>query len=139
MRTYDPGQVAIIAGPFNVQGFADGTFVTVEKDEDAFTLQMGTDGEGTRSKSNNDSGTITISLMQSSPSNADLSSLHQADLLNGGGIFPLMIKDGSGNSLYSAEQAFIAKFPSAEFGREAGPREWVIKTDKLIVFEGGNS
>ncbi len=138
MKTYNPAQVAIIVGGFPLTGFADDSKVTVERAEDSWSMQIGVDGEGTRSKSNNKSGSIKISLNQSSESNQTLSTLLIQDELNGGGLVPVLVKDASGNSIYTAANAFITKFPSAEFGRESKTREWMIKTDNLVVNEGGN-
>lgn len=138
MKTYNPAEVAVIVGEFAIEGFSDGSKVTIERSEDSWALQIGVDGEGTRSKSNNKSGTIKISLNQSSASNQVLSTLLNTDELNGGGLVPVMVKDSSGQSIYMAKQAFIVKFPSAEYGKEATTREWMLKTDVLIVNEGGN-
>lgn len=137
-KTYNPKKVAIICGGFEMRGLADGTFVTVALNEDQWSLQMGTDGEGTRSKSNNYSAQVTVSLMQSSDSNQVLQAFWNSDRLSDGGVFPLLIKDNSGRSLYAAEQAWIKKQPDAELSREASAREWVIETDNLVPFEGGN-
>jgi hypothetical protein len=137
-KTYDPSQVAIIVGGFQITGFADGSFLTVARNTDAFALYIGTDGEGTRAKSNNKSGRITLTLAQSSDSNAILSGIAAADELSNSGIVPVLIKDNSGNSLYAAETAWIVKAPDSEFGREVGAREWIIETDNLAVFVGGN-
>lgn len=137
-KTYDPSQVAIIVGGFQITGFADGSFLTVARNADAFALYVGTDGEGTRAKSNNKSGRITLTLAQSSDSNAILSGIAVADELSNNGIVPVLIKDNSGNSLYAAETAWIVKAPDSEFGREIGSREWIIETDNLAVFVGGN-
>lgn len=139
LRVYNPKEITMIFGPTGqITGFADGTFLTVEKNEDAFSLQIGTDGEGTRSKTNNNSGRITFSLMQSSPANDILSTIHTADLELSSGVFPLFIKDLNGNSLFEASQAWITRFPSSEFGREATSREWIVETDSLIMFPGGS-
>ena len=137
-KTYDPSQVAIIVGGFQVTGFADGSFLTVERNADNFALYIGTDGEGTRAKSNNKSGRMTFTLAQSSDANAFLSALVTADELSNSGIVPVLVKDNSGTSLFSAETAWIVKHPAAEFGREIGTREWILETDSLAVFTGGN-
>ena len=138
VKTYDPSQVAIIIGGFPVTGFADGSFVTVERNEDAFALYVGTDGEGTRAKSNNKSGRITITLAQSSDSNAVLSGFAQADELSNSGVVPVLVKDNSGQSLHSAETAWIVKAANSEYAREVGTREWVIETDVLVTLPAGN-
>ena len=141
VKAYGPDEVTIVFGAIPISsGYADGDFCTVEFDEDAFSLQVGTDGEGARSKSNNRSATITISLMQTADANDLLSAQHQLDLNSAGGvgIVPLLIADRSGRSLYVAQKAWIQKMPGATFGREAGPREWVIRTNNLIAHTGGN-
>ncbi len=140
LYTYDPSQVAIIFAGIPVSGFADGTFVNVEQNEDSFTLQVGTDGEGCRSKTNNKSGRVTFTLGQWSSSNALLSALHNLDVNtpNGDGIGPLLVKDNSGTSLYAAEKAWIVRAPAASFGREAESREWIVETLDLIQNHGGN-
>ena len=138
VKTYDPAQVAVIVGGFPITGFADGSFVTVERNADAFALYMGTDGEGTRAKSNNKSGRITITLAQSSDSNAILAGIAAADELRNAGVVPVMIKDNSGESLHVAETAWIVKVPNAEYGREIGTREWIIETDLLVSAVAGN-
>lgn len=138
MKTYDPKLIQVIVGGRALSGFADGTFVEVARANDAWSLQMGTDGEGTRSKSNDKSGTITITLMQSASDNAYLSNLALLDELENAGIVPVMIKDAGGSSLHAAEQAYVKKTPDSEYSREAGPRVWVIETDNLQNFIGGN-
>lgn len=142
LRKYDPSQVAIIFGPVGpIGGFADGTFVSVEQNEDSFALSVGSDGEGTRAKSNNRSGRVTVTLAQSSASNALLSAAHLLDInsANGDGIGPLLVADRSGTSLYEAENAWIVRPPAAEFGRDgAATREWIIETDNLNQVHGGN-
>jgi len=137
-KTYNPKKVAVIVGSFELSGFADGSFVSVEKNEDAWSQKVGTDGEGTRTKSNNRSATITIRLMQSSDSNTILDSFRKLDEFGDAGIFPLTIKDGSGNTIQAAETAWIKKEPSVEYDREATEREWMIETDNLQSSHGGN-
>ena len=138
VRSYDPKQSSIIVSGNIIEGYADGTFINVERNEDAFSLVIGSDGSGTRTKSNNRSGRMTITLNQSSPSNDILQGLVTADELSGGGIFSALHKDGSGNTINAAETAWIVKSPSQEFSNESSNREWIIETDNLEAFVGGN-
>lgn len=137
IKTYDPKQIVVTFGGRQITGFADGTFVTVRRNADAWSLQMGTDGEGTRSKSNDNSGQVEISLMQSSLSNDFLSSIAISDQVANAGLLPLLVKDVNGNFLATAEQAFIKKLPDSEYGREATNRSYIIETDNLVLFLGG--
>ncbi len=141
LKTYGGDEVSVVfAGIPITGGLADGDFLTIESDEDAFSLQIGTDGEGTRSKTNNRAATITLSLMQTADANDLLSAQHNLDLNSpgGAGVGPLFVKDNSGRSLYVAEKAWIQKAPTVTFGRDAGPREWVIRTHSLVRGDAGN-
>lgn len=138
MKEYQASQVSITIAGIPISGYADGTFITVERDEDSFTKQVGTDGEVTRSKSNNRTGAITLVLMQTSASNLLLSAWLATDELGGSSIGPFLMKDNSGNSIYAAQNCWARKYPSAEFGREATSREWIIDCDNLVITEGGN-
>jgi hypothetical protein len=138
MKTLDPKQIVIIFGADIIQGYADGSFVTVDRNEDSWNLSVGADGEGTRTKSNNKSGQITLTLAQSSQSNQILSQAALADELDNAGLRPILIKDNLGTSLYSAELAYVKKPAASEFSNESTNREWIIETDNLQMFIGGN-
>lgn len=138
VKTYDPKLVSVIVGGKIMSGYADGTFVLVERNEAAFALKVGVDGEGTRAKSNNRSGKITITLMNSSKSNDDLSTFAAADELSNSGAVPVMVKDNSGRSLYACETAWIQKYANGEYAKEANGRTWVLETDALNMFVAGN-
>ena len=135
---YDASQVAVIVGGVPMEGFADGTRVTVEFDEEQFTKVTGSDGLTTRSKSNNYAGNVTLTLQQSSRSNDFLSGLWNADRVNNAGVVPILIKDNSGRTLWAAEHAWVQQMPSQEFGKASSDREWVLDTDKLTGTAGGN-
>lgn len=136
--TYDVSQVAVIVGGVPLEGFADGTRVTIEFDEQQFTKVTGSDGLTTRSKSNNYSGTIAVVLQQSSRANDVLSALWAADRSRNAGVVPVLVKDGSGRTLWAAEHAWVQQMPTQEFGKESGDREWTLDTDKLTGLAGGN-
>ncbi len=138
IKTYSAGEVSIIFAGIPFEGFADGTFVTFGRDNPAANGLVGSDGEGARAMSNDRSGTITCTLMQTSATNDELSALALADENSGDGVAPLMIKDNSGRTVCVAETAYIEKVADGEFARELTNREWVFKTDHLEMFIGGN-
>ena len=140
VKTYDPSAVSMFYGEILMSGFAQDAAITVEHDEDDWTLVTGVDGEGTRSKTSNRSATITVALMQSSQTNLLLSAARTADINAPGGTGgkPLLIKDNSGTTLFSAETCWIQKPPTAELNREATTREWVFRTDNLVALHGDN-
>lgn len=139
VKTYDPKAVAVIFGGKIITGFGDGTFVVVERNEQTFNLKVGVDGEGTRAKSNNKSGKITLTLMQSSSSNDDLSAFAAADELSNTGVAPCLIKDSNGTTVCAAATAWIQKPANVEDAKEVGTRTWVIESDEVDMFVGGNN
>lgn len=139
VRTYDPKQCLIIIGGVPMSGFADGTFVSVERSSDTFTKVSGADGIVSRAKTNDRSGTLTLTLAQTSPSNDVLSGFQIADELTNNGIVPVLIKDISGRSTYVSGFGWVRKPPTGEFGKEIADREWVLDLADLEVFTGGNA
>jgi hypothetical protein len=137
VRTYDANKVVVVFGANILTGFADGSFLTVERSEDSFTVYVGSSGEVARSRSNNKTGTSTLKLMQTSLSNDILSAYMVADELSGQGIVPFQVKDLQGTTLVLAKESWVLKPADAEFAREAGEREWKIQHAELEVFIGG--
>ena len=139
VKTYNLGAVDVIFAGIPFEGFADGTVVTVARTNQISTGLVGGDGEGARAMSNDRSGTVTVVLMQTSATNLALSAIAKADEDSGGqGVFPLMVKDGSGLSIAQSETAWLQKIADAEYGRELTNRTWVIETDDLDSVIGGN-
>lgn len=138
-KTYDFKQVTVIVGGSIISGYAEGTAISIERNEDAFTLEVGADGESTRVKSNNRSGIITLTLQQSSSSNDSLTQFALSDDLSNSGVFPTIIKDLNGTTLVTAAESWIRRLPTSEFGSDLSSREWVIETDKLVMTVGGNN
>lgn len=139
VRTFDPASVVITVGGVPMSGFADGTFLLVDRDEDAFVKVTGADGTSTRVKSNNRAGTLTLTLKQSSPSNDVLSGFAILDELSNSGVVPVLVKDLSGNSLYFSATGWIQKMPASEFGKEINNREWIIDLVDVDMFVGSNA
>lgn len=140
MRIYDPSSVILTVGGSDIEGFAQGSFITVQYNADAFAIVVGSRGDVARSKSSNRSARITVRLMQTSPSNDLLSTLHNLDLSapNGAGVFALALRDGeTGRAVHTAVHAWIVKFPDINYDMTDTAREWVIETDRLEAFVAG--
>jgi hypothetical protein len=136
---YDPKNVSMIVGGKIAHGFADGTFIKAMRNEQAYNLKVGVDGEGTRSKNNNKSGKFEITLMQSSSFNDVLSAYSSADQLSNAGVVPILLRDNNGTTLATALTAWVQKLPDVEFAKEVTTRTWVFETDDLEMFVGGNN
>ncbi len=138
VKTFNAADVILTIAGIKVSGYADGTFITIGRDNPSFTSGTGSDGEGWRAKSNDKSGTCTLTLLRSSASNDALSALVLLDEASGDGVGTLLLKDLAGTSIYEAATCWIEKPADAEFARDGTNREWVIKTDNLVPFAGGN-
>jgi hypothetical protein len=136
---YDPKNFTMICGPNVISGFADDSFVEVERYDDAFTMKTGVDGVTTRAKNSMYAGKITIRLMQSSASNDALSNfalLDQQDPPTGS--FAILAKDTLGRSVFSAQTAWVKKFPKSEWKKDVNTVEWVLDCGSpLQIFIGG--
>jgi hypothetical protein len=140
-KVYDADEVTVsIAGLPIDSGYDDGEFCRIEQEADDFTDKAGTDGEVTRSKTNDRRATCSIILMQSSDGNALLSGLNNIDRLagNGAGVGPFLVRDRQGTALYAAAESWISKPPDVSFDREPTAREWTIRVANLERFDGGN-
>ena len=128
--TYNGAAVEIICGGFRAHGLADGDFLVIEEDANRYSKDIGSDGEGSRSKLNNYGATITLRLKGTSDFNSILSAFAQADKYSDGGSFPFFAKyEGS---IYTAGACWVEKMPSGTFAREESVREWVLATTNLI-------
>lgn len=138
LKSYNAGEVSIIVGTRALSGLAEGTFVNIVRDEDAFTKQVGADGEVTRSKTNNKSGSIEITTQQGSDANDYLSGVHASDENSGSGVVPVTVIDKSGSTVAFSRESWVRKIADAGFGRDAGERTWILDCAQLEVTVGGN-
>lgn len=138
---YSIKEVTAVWNGIPLLGFAEGTGIAWARNEDSSSLQVGSTGDATLAKSNNRSGRVTFTLIQSAQTN-DLLSAQMIAFEKGGpgdGIGPLLVKDLSGTTVLAAETSWLLRPADGELGREASEREWVVETNELDVFVGGNS
>ena len=137
--TYDPGQVVANFLGSIITGYAEGTFVEVEYNEDAVSLHVGAAGDGVRSINRNRSGLIRFTLLGSSPSNDVLTAAAALDQLTGDGKGPCFIKDLSGTSLHLAPTAWVRKLPNGAYSKTMADmnRTWELESDYIDSVVGG--
>ena len=81
---------------------------------------------------------MTLTLMQSSVTNALLSANATLDEITGNGVGPFLMIDLSGTTIVEAESSWIQKRANIEFGRETATREWALASDNINMFAGDN-
>lgn len=138
LYTYDPKLLVITFGGVPIVGYADGTFLTVSRNNDMFAEVSGASGEVSRAKSNDRSGLAVLTLKQTSPSNDVLMGAALADEFGNAGVREFLAKDALGSSLFFSAFAYVKKVPDAGFGKEIDNREWNLFLADLAVYVGGN-
>ena len=139
-KTVDPNDVQIICGGNIASGYADGTFISISNDEELYSKSVGADGEVSRARMNNTSGTVTLTLQQTSPFNAVLSAFYAADKAGNNGVFPFMMKEaGTGTTLIFSQSAWVQDLPDVNYSKSVETREWTIALGKTDWFIGGNN
>ncbi len=136
IQNYNPNEIYMSFNGINVSGFLAESFIKVSRNKDMFTYKSDISGSGTRTKTNDFSGTIECTLTQRSGSNEFLSGFAIADEQTGAGAGVLMIKDALGNDLILCQSAWVRKMPDVEYGNESGSRVWMFESDVITWFIG---
>lgn len=138
LATYDPGQVNISFLGNALVGFDEDSQIVVERITELFTDKVGADGSVVRTRTRDKRTKVTLKLLQTSPSNDVLSAAVALDQ-SGQAYGPLLVTDVlSPGTVLHGGQAWVAKLPNAEYGKEAGSREWVFTIASGDMFVGGN-
>lgn len=136
LQNYDPNQVIVTFLDAPITGFEAGTFIEIDYRKDAFSLKNDISGSGTRSKTNDFSAEITLTLTQRSASNAVLSAFANTDRATSAAFGPLKITDNLSNDLFICASAWIKKTAKVDYGQESSTRVWVIQCDNLVQVQG---
>lgn len=138
LGTYDPSRVIIAVGSVIVTGFGPDGFIKVARNEDGVMLQMGAGGDGAITINQNKSGTIDLTLMQTSPSNLLLSAILRLMEGAGKGVVPFQVKDVlDKGTLCSAQSCWVKKWPDMERAKELGVVTWPLESNQIEFFIGG--
>lgn len=126
---YDPLAVLISWKEVKFVGLAEGSFIEAQRDEDSFTKKTGSTGDVARVKNRNRGGSVKITLMQTSPTNGQLSAYHKKGEqipLTTADVGQLQIKDLLGNTLVHATNAWIKKVSNVTYAKDLSGREWTF-------------
>lgn len=137
VQTYDPKDIALTLDGQLLSGFAE-DIVAAERENAQVDDLSGAQGDVTRVMTNDKRGTVTISLLPTSPSNLILSNLANADGVGQvNKVFPIIIKDNRGDDLLQGEDAWVSQPPRVVFNKSIETREWTIRVARLEMVVGG--
>lgn len=128
VRTYDPKQVTVALGSHIITGYADDSFIEISPSGDGITKKVGCDGEVERAVTPDDTYSVKLTLLQTSPSNSFLQERYKYDRQTGDGMLPLLIKDLRGGLVFSSENAWVTKDVTRVRGKEGNNNAWEIDT-----------
>lgn len=138
MQTYDPTEVTLSFNAVTIDGFGDGTFIKVSRNEPGWSLKIGNSGTGARSRNPNKAGKLEITLLTSSSANALLTTIALTDELSAEGVGAMFINDRSTLAARcSAENMWIIQMPDFERAKEVGTITWILETDLLNIAHDG--
>lgn len=137
VKTYQPDAVTVNFRGTPITGFASAVFVSSARNNDSWSINVGAQGDTTRTKTGDKSGRVTLTLLAESESNAALDAYEKLDQLSGVGLGPLLVKDLSGGDTVVCGTAWIVKPPDQEKATEGSTREWIFETDSLEIVNAG--
>lgn len=139
LATYSPEDVIIsVAGFLPIEGYAEGTFVSISKDTPYFDTKESSDGVVSRVARKSGLYTVQLTLMGTSETNNILTRLALLDNNTRIAKFPLIIKDTLGSTLLFSTSSWIETNPVTDFSVAVDSRVWSIKCAKASLNVGGN-
>lgn len=136
INTYSPDSVDLIIAGYKVFGWDN---ITLQRTKQGFTPYEGIRNKSSRTRNTTTSATLSLSIIQSCPVNDVLSKVHDLDLQYGTGRLVITLKDKSGRSLFSTNDAFITGYPAAAYTSELEYRVWNIYCGTTTWILGGNT
>ena len=140
VSTYDPTKLTVIVGGVIVSGFIDGDFISAKRDEDLYNKRVGADGHVARARNANKSGTIEITLLQSSPAVNEIAALVALDnfFFDGDILIPISIlSPGTNAELVVSTQSWLKTPPEMVFAKEVSDRKFIFDCADLKLSLGG--
>lgn len=128
VSTYSPSDVVLSISGYTIAGWDS---ISITRRTDSFKPIYGIRNKHTRvpsgSPGNRDtSAIISLVLAQEAQSNEVLNYVHELDINNGTGRLTLTLKDNSGKSVFSSDEAYIPAYPPVAFTNDFGTRNWRI-------------
>ena len=140
VKTYDLDQVGFsFAGVPISGGYGEGSSILIKRNAPLYLFKVGRAGDVVRSRNNDKTGTVELTLLQAEAANSTLNTIRLNDeyAANGAGIGAFLCRDRSNGDEYYAAEAWIHELPETEFGQETTDRKWVLICANLEFHPGG--
>lgn len=131
---YDPKNVTLLLGGIEPVDYAEDTAIVVSKNEDRILEKVGVDGSVAIARNRNETGTVTISLKNTSRTNRSLINFYNQEE-SGIPWFPVSLTDpSSGISLET--QGWVKVQPDFSIAQEIMQLDWVIGVADISFDQG---
>lgn len=138
IANYMPDEVNCLAFGIPINGFADGTFITISKDKVPYSTTETADGSISRLYTNSQTYTISLTLHRGSTSNDVLTKLWLLDEATQRAKFQLFIKDLSGTDLFFSTNTWIEGIPNMVQSTTFDSRTWILRSSQAVINVGSN-
>lgn len=136
-RGYDSAACKLLLGSWQPTGFAEGSKITISRNEDHFNTMVGADGEFSVGINRNESGTITIQIQETAKeTNAILASYVTAAKASRLIGFPVYFEDPTGLSLISPVGVIMQQGDYTVDGDGIPVIEWTIWVSNASMGQG---
>lgn len=134
---HSPDDIIVTWGEHTFSAFGADSRCTAKRLQPLTKMHVGNDGVVTVTMNSDQTGEVTIVLVQGSDSNTELvKALQLQESTKKLQKRPLTITDLRGNTLITCPNAWLVTFPDHESGADAKERSWVLQCDKLLPSPG---
>lgn len=132
LKDYSPAAVSVSWGGFGFEGFGEDSFVTASRSTPNTSAKIGAQGSVGLTVSADKTGTIEVTLMQTSQTNRYLSAVQNAqDVASTIFRAPFLVTDPSGGSLVVCKSAHIQEAPDVTLGADQNEKTWMFFCEDL--------
>ena len=117
VASYDPKKVNLVMNGKIITGFASDSMITIARNEDTVTTQVGVKGDVAYNENANESGTITVTLMGTSSS---LTYVRSLALKRKEGSVMIVDANDSASGKVAEERGRVIKPPDIPRAKEIG-------------------
>lgn len=104
--------------------------ITITQIDDKSTLTMGADGSGMHSLHMSKAGTVTVRLLKTSPVNALLMNMYNADISSAAvfGKNTIVIRDPVRGDVITCRDTGFRKVPDVSYAKDGNIHEWTFNS-----------
>lgn len=134
LQQYAPKDVVVSFDGVNITGFSEDSMISVTRNDDMVSEVVGAQGDLQLTVNHNNTGEITFTLLQNSPSNLNFEEYFMAEQGdNFSTISMITIAVPSVGLTISCSNAYMKSIPDFTFGSDNNDREWMFGCAEIAV------